>query len=148
MAPLSLPLLSLLKHKDCFQKANVFFNVLKGFDHQPFRCRLLKRNFGAVSRGLGQLLSQQARVQTYAASVCSSSSDRDKTERLWSVYNETKRQTEGKITQLREPSLCHELFYMKYKMFSPYISVMIKITNISSRLPTFSTALFSATGSY
>lgn len=96
MAPLSLPLSSLLRHRDCLQKANVFSNVLRGLQHRSVRSRVWKRNFGAVAHGVGQLLSNQPRAQNYAASVCSSSSDgQDMTERLWSVYKETKRQTEG-----------------------------------------------------
>uniref|UniRef100_A0A8C4HUG1 5'-nucleotidase domain-containing protein 3 n=1 Tax=Dicentrarchus labrax TaxID=13489 RepID=A0A8C4HUG1_DICLA len=95
MAPLSFPLSSLLKLKDCAQKANIFCNVLQGLHHRPLRSRLWKRNFGAVAHGVGQLLSHQPRGKSYAASVCSSSSDgQDMTDRLWSVYNETKKQTE------------------------------------------------------
>lgn len=97
MAPLSVSLSSLLKHPDCLQRANVVCNVVQGLHHRSFRSRLWKRNVSSLSRGVNQLLSQQPRAKNYAASVCSMSKDgQDMTERLWSVYNETKRQTEGK----------------------------------------------------
>ncbi|KAL3061311.1 hypothetical protein OYC64_009482 [Pagothenia borchgrevinki] len=94
MAPLSSPLASLLKHKDFLQKASLFCNVLQSLHHPPFTSFLWKRNFGAVAHGVGKLLSHQPRSTNYAACVCSSSADgQDITERLRSVYNETKRQT-------------------------------------------------------
>lgn len=102
MAPLSLPLSSVLRHACCLQSGNVFCNVLHGLHRRPFRSRLWKRNFGAVTHGVGQLLSHQSRVQNYAASVRSSSSGgQDMTDWLWSVYKETKRQTEGTDTVTR-----------------------------------------------
>lgn len=108
MAPLSLPLSSLLKHKDCLQKVTFYCNVLQGLQHRACKSRLWKRNFGAVSHGVGQLLSNQPRPKNYAASVSSSSADgQDITEKLWSVYNETKRQTEGMNLQHREHSYIH-----------------------------------------
>ncbi|XP_018540004.1 5'-nucleotidase domain-containing protein 3 [Lates calcarifer] len=93
MAPLSSPLPSLLRHRGCLQKANVC-KILQGLHHRPFRSCLWKRNFGAAYHGVGQLLSHQHRAKNYAASVYSSSDGQDMTERLWSIYNETKRQTE------------------------------------------------------
>ncbi|XP_010790629.1 5'-nucleotidase domain-containing protein 3 [Notothenia coriiceps] len=94
MAPLSSPLASILKHKDFLQKASLFCNVLQSLHHPPFTSLVWKRNFGAVAHGVGKLLSHQPRSTNYAACVCSSSSDgQDMTERLRSVYNETKRQT-------------------------------------------------------
>lgn len=89
MAPLSVPLSSLLKHRDCLQRVNVFCNAAQGLRQRPLRSRSWKRNFG-------QLLTSLNRPQNYAASVCRSfSSGPDAAERLWSIYNETKRQTEG-----------------------------------------------------
>ncbi|KAI4825156.1 hypothetical protein KUCAC02_020854 [Chaenocephalus aceratus] len=94
MAPLSSPLASLLKHKDFLQKASLFCNVLQSLHHPPFTPLVWKRNFGAVGHGIGKLLSHQPRSTNYAACVCSSSADGHvMTERLRSVYNETKRQT-------------------------------------------------------
>ncbi|KAK5927791.1 hypothetical protein CgunFtcFv8_012912 [Champsocephalus gunnari] len=94
MAPLSSPLASLLKHKDFLQKASLFCNVLQSLHHPPFTPLVWKRNFGAVAHGVGKLLSHQPRSSNYAACVCSSSADGQvMTERLRSVYNETKRQT-------------------------------------------------------
>lgn len=96
MAPLSLPLSSLLKHKDCVRRANIFCNTLHGLHQRPFRPLLWKRNLGAVAHGVGQLLSHHPGAKNHAASACNSSSDgRDMTEKLWSAYKQTKRQTEG-----------------------------------------------------
>ncbi|KAF3855024.1 hypothetical protein F7725_023079 [Dissostichus mawsoni] len=82
-------LASLLKHKGFLQKASLFY-----LHHPPFTSLLWKRNFGAVAHGVGKLLSRHPRSTNYAACVCSSSADgQDMTERLRSVYNETKRQT-------------------------------------------------------
>ncbi|KAJ4937480.1 hypothetical protein JOQ06_002115 [Pogonophryne albipinna] len=94
MAPLYSPLASLLKHKDFLQKASLFCNVLQSLHHPPFTSLVWKRNFGAVAHVVGKLLSHQPRSTNYGACVCSSSADGQvMTERLRSVYNETKRQT-------------------------------------------------------
>ncbi|XP_033941920.1 5'-nucleotidase domain-containing protein 3 [Pseudochaenichthys georgianus] len=94
MAPLSSPLASLLKHKDFLQKASLFCNVLQSLHHPLFTPLVWKRNFGAVAHGVRKLLLHQPRSTNYAACVCSSSADGQvMTERLRSVYNETKRQT-------------------------------------------------------
>uniref|UniRef100_A0A7N8YI73 5'-nucleotidase domain containing 3 n=1 Tax=Mastacembelus armatus TaxID=205130 RepID=A0A7N8YI73_9TELE len=109
MVPLSLPLSTLLKHRDCLQKATVFYNVL----HQ----RPWKRDFGAVSAGVGQLLSHQPTAKNYAASVCSSSSDgRDTTDKLWSVYHETKRQTEDLIQVISTNSVNPDTIFANNEM--------------------------------
>ncbi|XP_029992474.1 LOW QUALITY PROTEIN: 5'-nucleotidase domain-containing protein 3 [Sphaeramia orbicularis] len=98
MAPLSFPVSSLLKGRDCLQRAGVLFNVLNGLPHRPSKPRSWKRGFCAASYGMGQILSQQRRVKTHGASVRSSSSaGQDMAERLWTVYNETKRQTEDSL---------------------------------------------------
>ncbi|KAG7221107.1 hypothetical protein INR49_017548 [Caranx melampygus] len=69
-----------------------------GLHSRPFRSCLWKRNFKTIHFGVGQLLPQQSTVRKHAASVCSSSSNgQDMTERLWSLYSETKRQTEDLI---------------------------------------------------
>lgn len=105
MAPVSLPLSSLLRHRDCVQKANMFCNVLRVLHHRPLTSSAWKRNLGSVSRGVGQLLPHQPAAKNYAASVCSSSSaSQDMTERLWSVYNEARRQTKGRSTHSTERS--------------------------------------------
>uniref|UniRef100_A0A8D3BZL6 5'-nucleotidase domain-containing protein 3 n=1 Tax=Scophthalmus maximus TaxID=52904 RepID=A0A8D3BZL6_SCOMX len=91
MAPLSLPLSSLLR-----PRAGVLCNALQALHRRPSTSCSWTRNFGAVRHGVGQLLSPQPGAANYAASACSSSSaGQDTTERLWSVYNETKRQTEA-----------------------------------------------------
>ncbi|KAM9754160.1 5'-nucleotidase domain-containing protein 3 [Menidia menidia] len=101
MATFSYPVSTLLKHTHCVQRANVFFNVAQGLPQHTFRSLLWKRNFKAVSRGVGQLLSHRPEALNYAASACSSSTDgRDITDKLWSVYNDTKRQTQA-------TSACH-----------------------------------------
>nr|XP_020441182.1 5'-nucleotidase domain-containing protein 3 [Monopterus albus] len=98
MAPLSSPLSFLLKHRDCLQKANTLCNVVQALHRRRPGAPSWKRDFGAVSHGVSPLLSQQPTAKNYASSVCSSSSDgQDMAERLWSVYNEKKRQTEDLI---------------------------------------------------
>lgn len=112
MAPLALPLSSLLKHKDCLQKANAFCNVLQSLHHRPSASRSWKRSFGAVAHGAGQLVSHQHRSPNYASSVCrSSTASQDMPGRLWSVYNETKKQTEGMDCSMR--SMRHCWFFLR-----------------------------------
>lgn len=88
MAPLCPRLSRLLKRTECLH-ANIFRGTSHGFYRRP---HLWKRNLGAV----GQLLPQHPPARSFAASAHGSSSDgRDVTEKLWSVYHETKSQTEG-----------------------------------------------------
>ncbi|XP_058502378.1 5'-nucleotidase domain-containing protein 3 [Solea solea] len=101
MAPLS----SLLRLRECVQRTSVLCSVFThGLHHRP------KRDFSTVhvQRGGGQLLSQQFRGKNNATSVHSSSSSssngQDVTERLWSIYNETKRQTEAISTDSVDPN--------------------------------------------
>ncbi|XP_037306393.2 5'-nucleotidase domain-containing protein 3 [Pungitius pungitius] len=102
MAPLPLPLSSLLKHRDCLQKAGAFSSALQSLHRRPFASRAWRRSPGAVAHGAGRLLSRRAGSPSYAACVfrCSSGAQ-DTTARLRSVYNETKRQTEDLI-----PAIC------------------------------------------
>uniref|UniRef100_A0A8C2XSD5 5'-nucleotidase domain containing 3 n=1 Tax=Cyclopterus lumpus TaxID=8103 RepID=A0A8C2XSD5_CYCLU len=117
MAPLSLPLSSLLKHKDCLQKANAFCNVLQSLHHRPCTSRLWKRSFGAVAHGVGQLLSHRPGSPNYAASVCrSSSAGQDMTERLRAVYNETKKQTEALIPAIFTNSINPDTIFANNEM--------------------------------
>ncbi|XP_005929147.1 5'-nucleotidase domain-containing protein 3 isoform X1 [Haplochromis burtoni] len=119
MAPWSLPLSSLLKHTDCLQRANIFCNVVQGLHHHyhPVRSRLWKRNFRAVSQGVGQLLSHEPRAGKCAASVCSSSLDgQNTTERLWSVYDETKRQTGDLISVITANSVDPDTIFANNEM--------------------------------
>uniref|UniRef100_A0A665UUH2 5'-nucleotidase domain containing 3 n=1 Tax=Echeneis naucrates TaxID=173247 RepID=A0A665UUH2_ECHNA len=98
MTPLSLLLSSLLKHRECLQKAAAFCQVPPGLHHRSFSSCLWKQKSDAAQHGDGQLLSQQPGVKKCAASVCSSSSDgQDPAGRLWAVYNESKRRTEDLI---------------------------------------------------
>uniref|UniRef100_A0A3B3Y6P4 5'-nucleotidase domain containing 3 n=1 Tax=Poecilia mexicana TaxID=48701 RepID=A0A3B3Y6P4_9TELE len=103
MAPLSRSLSSLARHTECLRRVGVFRSFLP---NHPFRCGWWKRNFKAVSCGGAgvQPLLQQRGAKNCAASVSSSSSDgQDATERLWSVYSETKRQTEVISTSAVDP---------------------------------------------
>lgn len=97
MTPVSSPLSFLLKRSDSLQRASAVCLALRGLPRRTVRSPGWKRNFGAVSHGVGELLSHQPTAKNYAASVCSGSpGGQDMTERLWSVYNETKRQTKGR----------------------------------------------------
>uniref|UniRef100_G3P6U1 5'-nucleotidase domain containing 3 n=1 Tax=Gasterosteus aculeatus aculeatus TaxID=481459 RepID=G3P6U1_GASAC len=117
MAPLSLPLASLLKHSDCLQKAKAFCNVLQSPQHRPFTSRSWRRSPGAVARGAGHLLSRQPGSPNYAARVfrCSSGAQ-DTTERLRSVYNETKRQTQDLIPAILANSINPDTIFANNEM--------------------------------
>uniref|UniRef100_A0A668A3F6 5'-nucleotidase domain containing 3 n=1 Tax=Myripristis murdjan TaxID=586833 RepID=A0A668A3F6_9TELE len=100
MAPLSLSFSTLLKHKDSLHKLTSFCNALQtqDFGSRLLRARVWKRNFAALSHGVGQLLAQQPSAKNYAASAwIGSSSGQDITKWLWSVYSDTKKQTEDLI---------------------------------------------------
>ncbi|XP_035012854.2 5'-nucleotidase domain-containing protein 3 [Hippoglossus stenolepis] len=105
MAPLSLSLSSLLRHGECLHRTAVFCSVLQGSHQRPCSSssRSWRRSFGSVPLGVGRLLSRQQQL-LHGASVCrssSSSNGQDMTERLWSVYNQTKKQTQDMI-----PAIC------------------------------------------
>lgn len=91
MAALSSPL---LRPRGCLQRASAFSNLLH---HSPVRAPVWRRNMSSVAPGVNRVLSQPpAAPQRPAARWSSSSSgDQSLTERLWSVYRETKRQTQG-----------------------------------------------------
>ncbi|KAF7660633.1 hypothetical protein LDENG_00278630 [Lucifuga dentata] len=119
MAPLSLSLLCLLKHKDCLQKVCVFYNALhtRGVHSRSFRSRLWIRNFAVVYPGVGQLLSSKISGAKCTASMSSSSSDgQDMTERLWSLYNETKKKTEDLIPVISSNSINPDTIFANNEM--------------------------------
>uniref|UniRef100_A0A1A8KU69 5'-nucleotidase domain containing 3 n=1 Tax=Nothobranchius kuhntae TaxID=321403 RepID=A0A1A8KU69_NOTKU len=105
MTTLSCPLRCLLKHTDCLRRAAVSRHVLPGSPQRSLGASLWRRNFRALSHGAtGELLLLQSGAKTSAASACSSSSDgQDVTQKLWSVYTETKRQTEVMSTSSVDP---------------------------------------------
>lgn len=89
MAPLCPRLWWLLKHTDCLPRPNISWFMSHGFDRRP---HLWKRDLGSV----GQPQTHFAPARSFAASAHGSSSDgHDVTERLWSVYHKTKKQTKG-----------------------------------------------------
>lgn len=95
MSPLS------VKLRECMQRSSRLWNVFScGLHHGSSSSCLWKRNFAAVHCKTSQLLvSQPTIVANHSASFHQSSTHcQDQTERLWSVYNETKRQTGGKNT--------------------------------------------------
>lgn len=143
MAPLSLPLSSLLKHTDCLRKANIFCYALHGFHRRPSGPVLWKRNFGAVVHGVGKLLSHHSGGKNYAASLCSSlSGGQDTTEKLWSAYKQTKRQTEGTDRSLQHLPILPlaNSYAVDTKLLSPdYKPVM---TDVSISIITISRAYF------
>lgn len=140
MAPLSLPLASLLKHSDCLQKAKAFCNVLQSPQHRPFTSRSWRRSPGAVARGAGHLLSRQPGSPNYAARVfrCSSGAQ-DTTERLRSVYNETKRQTQGKEHVCSETHRC-------YCFYNRVVTDIFQRTNVPSSFYSIASAAFHVVG--
>lgn len=95
MPTLSLPLSNLLRNKESFQRLVTLFKYLhtrSGTWSVNTSTLWIRRSqgpkYGLVSRRQGPL------GQLTAGNMCTSSSD-DKTSWLWSVYNETKRQTQG-----------------------------------------------------
>ncbi|ROL43963.1 5'-nucleotidase domain-containing protein 3 [Anabarilius grahami] len=97
MPTLSLPVSNLLRNKESFQKLVTHFKYLHTRTgtssvncSTPWIRRSRGPKYGLVSRRQGPL------GQLTAGNVCTSSSD-DKTSWLWSVYNETKRQTQDLI---------------------------------------------------
>lgn len=106
MAPLYPRLPWLLKRKDCLHRANIC-GASHRFDQRP---HLWKRNVGAV----GPPLLRHPPARSFAASAHGSSPDgHDLTEKLWSVYHKTKKQTEGVYnTRL---CLLHYYYYYYHK---------------------------------
>ncbi|KAM4553797.1 5'-nucleotidase domain-containing protein 3 isoform 1-T1 [Fundulus diaphanus] len=108
MAPLCRSLSSLVKRTECLRRVGVFRSFQQDLPEHPFRSGWWKRNFRAVYCGGAafQPLLQQPEAKTCAASVSSSSSEgRDAAEKLWSVYNETKKQTEVISTSSVDPDI-------------------------------------------
>ena len=98
----SLSFSTLLKTRDYLHKYNLC-SVLytHGFVNRSFRARLSKRNFCTRFRGARHVLAKQTEPQNYASVMyASSSSSEDITKGLWTVYNETKKKTEGMHTNI------------------------------------------------
>uniref|UniRef100_A0A4W5JTB2 Uncharacterized protein n=1 Tax=Hucho hucho TaxID=62062 RepID=A0A4W5JTB2_9TELE len=130
MTPLSLSFSSLLKNKDSLQK---FFNYYNAFHAQhdipryfgnrtPWKkARLWERNFSAVSRSrfIGQVLAEQPCAKNYAkeATMCTTSANgQDMTNWLWSIYNETKKQTEALIPVISKNSVNPDTIFANNEM--------------------------------
>uniref|UniRef100_A0A674D8Z6 5'-nucleotidase domain containing 3 n=1 Tax=Salmo trutta TaxID=8032 RepID=A0A674D8Z6_SALTR len=130
MTPLSLSFSSLLKNKDSLQK---FFNCYNAFQAQhdlpryygnrtPWKKgRLWERNFSTVSRSrfVGQVLAEQACTKNYAkeATMCTTTaSGQDMTNWLWSIYNETKKQTEALIPVISKNSVNPDTIFANNEM--------------------------------
>uniref|UniRef100_A0A3P8XRF3 5'-nucleotidase domain containing 3 n=1 Tax=Esox lucius TaxID=8010 RepID=A0A3P8XRF3_ESOLU len=108
---------SLLKNNDYLQKLFICCSAIHTHHGIPRyfanraqrrKARFWERNFCAVScRHAEQVLGQQTGVN-YAkkATMCSSSSSgQDMTNWLWSIYNETKKQTEALIPEISKNSV-------------------------------------------
>ena len=98
----SLSFSTLLKTRDYLHKYNLC-SVLytHGFVNRSFRARLSKRNFCTRFPGARHVLAKQTEPQNYASVMyASSSSSEDITKGLWTVYNETKKKTEGMHTHI------------------------------------------------
>lgn len=110
MTSLSLYLCSLLNNNNNKKKLLICYNYLHTHrtplhlvDRAPQKTRLVRlldMNVPAVFRGrvTGKVLAQQSGARNYReATMCTSSaSGQDMTNWLWSIYNETKKQTEGR----------------------------------------------------
>ncbi|XP_071271963.1 5'-nucleotidase domain-containing protein 3-like [Salvelinus alpinus] len=128
MTPLSLSFSSLLKNKDSLQK---FFNCYNAFHAQhdlpryfgnrtPWKkARLWERHFSTVSRNRFVGLAEQACTKNYAkeATMCTTSaSGQDMTNWLWSIYNETKKQTEALIPVISKNSVNPDTIFANNEM--------------------------------
>uniref|UniRef100_A0A3Q2CP00 5'-nucleotidase domain containing 3 n=1 Tax=Cyprinodon variegatus TaxID=28743 RepID=A0A3Q2CP00_CYPVA len=107
MTPLSRSLSPLVKRTECLWRLGVFRSFLQG---QPDRRSIpgcWKRSFRAVScggAGIQPLLKPpEAKQSTASLSSSSSSEGPEDTDKLWSVYKETKRQTEVISTSSVDP---------------------------------------------
>ncbi|XP_068614608.1 5'-nucleotidase domain-containing protein 3-like [Brachionichthys hirsutus] len=102
----------------CLQTASVFYNVLHGLRQRTSVSRVVwKRDFGAAVRGVGKLLSHQRRAANHAACVRSGSADgRGVADRLWSVYKETKRETEDLIPVISTNSVNPDTIFANNEM--------------------------------
>ncbi|KAM4618331.1 5'-nucleotidase domain-containing protein 3 isoform 1-T1 [Polymixia lowei] len=117
MTSLSLSFSTLVKNKDCLQKLTVFCNALHTQGFRSLRARLWKRDFGAMSPGVGHVLGQQPGAKQFAATMCTSSaSGQDMTNWLLSVYNDTKRQTEDLIPAISRNSVNPDTIFANNEM--------------------------------
>ncbi|XP_024279990.1 5'-nucleotidase domain-containing protein 3 [Oncorhynchus tshawytscha] len=115
MTPLSLYLCSLLKKNKlliCYNYLHTHGTPLHLVDRAARKtrlARLLDMNFRAVFRGrvTGKVLAQQSGAKNYReATMCTSSaSGQDMTNWLWSIYHETKKQTEALIPVISKNSV-------------------------------------------
>ncbi|XP_029553128.1 5'-nucleotidase domain-containing protein 3 isoform X2 [Salmo trutta] len=118
MTPLSLYLCSLLNNNNkkklliCYNYLHTHRTSLHLVDRAPQKTRLVRlldMNIRAVFRGrvTGKVLAQQSGARNYReATMCTSSaSGQDMTNWLWSIYNETKKQTEALIPVISKNSV-------------------------------------------
>ncbi|XP_054633183.1 5'-nucleotidase domain-containing protein 3 [Dunckerocampus dactyliophorus] len=113
MASLSAPLSCLLTHRVSLQRATrLCCHDLKSSHH---RVGVWKRNFGAVDRGRDDLLSRQASSRLTTA-YPSSSTVSSSPESLWSVYNETKKNTEDVIPSITSTSVSPDTIFANNEM--------------------------------
>ncbi|KAJ8411409.1 hypothetical protein AAFF_G00174150, partial [Aldrovandia affinis] len=91
----------LFRNKDSLRRLAVCLNALHGHSGARMRCdrRSWLQRFGAFGRAEQVLAAFTRRCcpQIVTATLCTTSDSRDTTSWLWSIYNETKRQTEDLI---------------------------------------------------
>ncbi|XP_065147880.1 5'-nucleotidase domain-containing protein 3 [Paramisgurnus dabryanus] len=116
MSTLSLPLSNLVRNKDSFKRLITHFKYL----HTKSRRCLVDSGspwmFGARGRKSG-LVSQRlsSMREVTAANMCTNSSD-DKISWLWSVYNETKKQTEDLVPVISNNSVNPDTIFANNEM--------------------------------
>lgn len=116
----SLSFSTLLKTRDYLHKYNFCSVVLNthGFINRSANARLSKQNFCTRFRGARRVLAKQPDPKNYASvKYSSSSSSEEITKYLWSVYNDTKKKTEGMHTHMDKltyrPHPLHDMFKSK-----------------------------------
>ncbi|KAM3870552.1 5'-nucleotidase domain-containing protein 3-like [Diretmus argenteus] len=119
MTPLSVSLVTILKHRDGLQKLAGFCSALHphGFGRPSSSSCLWRRSCGATSRTSHQLLGRRQPPPATNCSMCTNSpSSCDVTNRLWSVYNKTKQQTEDFIPILSKNSVNPDTMFANNEM--------------------------------
>ncbi|XP_067091432.1 5'-nucleotidase domain-containing protein 3 [Osmerus mordax] len=124
MTPFTLTCSCLLRKKDCLQKVFIYCNVLQTqsglpwnlSNRAPWMAGSGQRNFSVMSTGVGQVLAHQP-LKNYAATMCTGSAGGpDMTNWLWSVYNETKKQTEDLIPVISKNSVNPDTIFANNEM--------------------------------
>ncbi|KAM6960656.1 5'-nucleotidase domain-containing protein 3 [Aplochiton taeniatus] len=120
MAPLSLSLSSLLKNKVCLQRLSIYCSGIHTKSGLPWDIGHRVSCTGFRERNcITSAFMKDAHhgFNNYAATMCTNSSDgQEMTNWLWSVYNETKKQTEALIPVISRNSVNPDTIFANNEM--------------------------------